>query len=246
MAAQPVNVRPHRAVGALCAVSALVGAAHAEPIFVALDEPIVVEYDHMTQRGASIAFNLDVNDDGVDDVGFAIRWGQRVVRVSANGPWEDAGAATPVVRADALGVVIADGPSRVDGLGDVRRFKHAGDPIGPALADSLSGTNEALLAYAYAAPFSDVVSRGGDFLNRTSARASRGSVAFAFEIDGQRHWGFVDLSVQIESATRSVLTIWGWGYEDEPETPILILRVPTPGGTALALTAILLLGLRRR
>lgn len=246
MTAQHVSVRPVRAVAALCAGSMLAGAALAEPIFVALDEPIVVEYDLMTQRGAPIAFNIDVNEDGVDDVGFAIRWGPQLVRVSANGPWEDPDAASLVVRADALGVVIADGPSRVGGAGDVRRFRHAGDPIGPALADSLSGTNEALLAYAYAAPFSDEASRGGDFLRRNAAHASRGTVGFAFEIDGRRHWGFVDLSVQIESTTRSVLTIWGWGYEDEPETPILILRVPTPGGTALALAAVLLIGLRRR
>lgn len=189
------------------------------------DFPIPIE---ITDGSAGLDFDID--SDGTDDLNLAW-WGTSVNSIFA---WD------AVVRAPtgspATAIISLQDPN----LNEIAKRLAAQQLIGPA-----TGTSDPFTRAAYENFFDGTF--GGNFYDETFSQMIRGYVGLPFDIGGNTHWGWADVSVDhLGDTGTGTLLLHGYGYETLPNTPVPAGAVPEPVGTAMLILGAAALGARRR
>lgn len=226
--------------GAMAASSVALGA------LVTVGSSIEIAYDSDQFQGGVNAVNIDVNLDGVEDVGFGWRWGPTAWQAIAGGPWADPTDIYGSITPGAMGVVTTGADELRGGASVLSRRFGTGDSIGGDFAGALSGDNESYLAEEHYVP-PNMSDRSGEWLGAAAnGYKRRGFVGFAFVIDGQTHWGWVDVTVNHADPFDGFIRIHGWGYETDAMVAAAAAPIPAPGSAgALAMLGAALARRRR-
>ncbi len=234
--------------GVLSSCIALALAVPAAAGVVTVQTEIEINYDVDKYEGRVHAMNLDVNSDGVDDVGFGFRWDNIEWAAIAGGPWDNPNDQFPSITPGALGVVTHGGGSPFSGSFLARRFGH-GSVITNDLAGDLSYGDEVFLAEEHYIPPASS-ERSGDWIGApVHGNKRRGFVAFLIPNNSESepfHWGWVDVTVDHADPFNGYIRIHGWGYETDPFAALSPFPIPSPGGSALMLIGATVMVGRRR
>lgn len=70
----------------------------------------------------------------------------------------------------------------------------------------------------------------------------RSYLGFTLDIEGDTHYGYVDVTLTDNSAGG---VVHGWAYEDQPDTSITITAIPEPSSGLLLMLSLAVIGMRR-
>ena len=193
-------------------------------------DDLLAGWDNRYLGGRDIRQQVDLDGDGVPELEFYGTNSALDVLISSHA--EILSSHVPLTQADNSTYVIPVIRGDLLGPDALSRYQYQGIP------PTLWYGSDAPETHVLGIGFGDPENCGGYFPQQNKPPY----VALRFMKNGEWHYAWV----QVSSWMDSMGAINGWGWETEPDTPIIVGLIPEPSGFLLVASGSLLLWKRRR